>query len=138
VTSNGCGWTSSTGVYRECDYAVFPMTIHPDVSGRPDVLLMHGRLIEYMNGFKGVRGAPEHEMATDFITRNRPAQAQPSEGLDAWPGSHDERPESRASYVVIKVVNLWVRKAGPAVDSRGVVPRQAVCREIVPFFLRDL
>src|SRR5258707_422984 len=27
-------------VYREYDYAVFPMTIHPDVSGRPQGLLM--------------------------------------------------------------------------------------------------
>ena len=26
-------------VYREYDYAVFAMTIHPDVSGRPQVLL---------------------------------------------------------------------------------------------------
>ncbi len=33
-------------VYREHDYAVFTMTIHPDVSGRPQVLLMHERIIE--------------------------------------------------------------------------------------------
>jgi peptidoglycan/xylan/chitin deacetylase (PgdA/CDA1 family) len=26
-------------VYREYDYAVFPITIHPDVSGRPHVLM---------------------------------------------------------------------------------------------------
>ena len=32
-------------VYRENDYAVFTMTIHPDVSGRPQVLLMLERLI---------------------------------------------------------------------------------------------
>ena len=31
-------------VYRECDYAVFPITIHPDVAGRPQVLLMLERL----------------------------------------------------------------------------------------------
>lgn len=29
--------------YREYDDFVFPMTIHPDVSGRPHVLLMHER-----------------------------------------------------------------------------------------------
>ena len=29
--------------YREYDEFVFPMTIHPDVSGRPHVLLMHER-----------------------------------------------------------------------------------------------
>jgi hypothetical protein len=32
-------------VYREMDYAIFPITIHPDVSGRPQVLLMLERLI---------------------------------------------------------------------------------------------
>ena len=36
-------------VYREIDYAVFPITIHPDVSGRPQVLLMLERLIEYIS-----------------------------------------------------------------------------------------
>ena len=37
-------------VYREYDYAVFPITIHPDVSGRPQVLLMLERLIDHING----------------------------------------------------------------------------------------
>ncbi len=32
-------------VYREYDYAVFPITIHPDVSGRPHVLMMLERLL---------------------------------------------------------------------------------------------
>lgn len=35
-------------VYRECDYAVFPITIHPDVAGRPQVLLMLERLFAYI------------------------------------------------------------------------------------------
>ncbi|MFC4769467.1 polysaccharide deacetylase family protein [Effusibacillus consociatus] len=56
-------------VYREHDYAVFTMTIHPDVSGRPQVLLMHERLIEYINGHEGVRWATFDEIADDF--RNR-------------------------------------------------------------------
>jgi peptidoglycan-N-acetylglucosamine deacetylase len=34
-------------VYREYDYAVFAMTIHPDVSGRPQVLLMLERVFDY-------------------------------------------------------------------------------------------
>lgn len=29
--------------YREYDEFIFPMTIHPDVSGRPHVVLMHER-----------------------------------------------------------------------------------------------
>jgi len=56
-------------VYREFDYAVFPMTIHPDVSGRPQVLLMHERIIEYINSHKGVRWMTFDEMATDFSKR---------------------------------------------------------------------
>ena len=32
-------------MYREYDYAIFPMTVHPDVSGRPQVLAMHERLL---------------------------------------------------------------------------------------------
>ena len=35
-------------VYREYDYAVFPITIHPDVSGRPHVLMMLERLYQHM------------------------------------------------------------------------------------------
>lgn len=56
-------------VYREFDYGIFPMTIHPDVSGRPQVLLMLERLIEYINGHEGVRWAPMEEIAEDFRRR---------------------------------------------------------------------
>lgn len=56
-------------VYREYDYAVFPMTIHPDVSGRPQVLLMHERLIEHINQHEGVRWVTMDEMANDFLKR---------------------------------------------------------------------
>jgi peptidoglycan/xylan/chitin deacetylase (PgdA/CDA1 family) len=57
-------------VYREYDYAVFTMTIHPDVSGRPQVLMMHERLIEYFNTFEGVRWATFNEIADDFSQRS--------------------------------------------------------------------
>src|SRR6201998_1501142 len=40
-------------VYREMDYAVFPITIHPDVSGRAQVLLMLERLYAYMISHPG-------------------------------------------------------------------------------------
>ena len=56
-------------VYREYDYAVFTMTIHPDVSGRPQVLLMHERLIEYINSHEGVHWATFAEIAQDFARR---------------------------------------------------------------------
>ena len=56
-------------VYREMDYAVFTMTIHPDVSGRPQVLLMLERLIEHINSHEGVRWATFDEIADDYIAR---------------------------------------------------------------------
>lgn len=56
-------------VYRECDYAVFTMTIHPDVSGRPQVLLMHERMIEYINGHEGVSWMTFDDIADDFAQR---------------------------------------------------------------------
>jgi len=49
--------------YRELDYAVFPITIHPDVSGRPQVLLMLERLINYISGHTGVSWVTMEEAA---------------------------------------------------------------------------
>ena len=58
-------------VYRKHDYAVFPMTVHPDVSGRPQVLAMHERLFEHMSSKPGVRFVTMREIADDF-RRRRP------------------------------------------------------------------
>src|ERR687890_381018 len=67
-------------LYRELDYGVFPITIHPDVSGRPQVLLMLERLIEYINGHDGVRWATIEEITANFRER--------------YPRSGGSRPES--------------------------------------------
>ena len=56
-------------VYRNMDYAVFPITIHPDVSGRPQVLMMLERLIAHMKSHEGVRFVTMNEMADDFDKR---------------------------------------------------------------------
>jgi len=53
-------------VYREMDYAVFPLTIHPDVSGRPQVLLMLERLIQYITAHQGVTWSTMEAVAADF------------------------------------------------------------------------
>jgi peptidoglycan/xylan/chitin deacetylase (PgdA/CDA1 family) len=60
-------------VYREHDYAVFPVTIHPDVSGRPQVLAMLERLITYMLKQPGVRFVTLDAMADDFLARQKGA-----------------------------------------------------------------
>jgi peptidoglycan/xylan/chitin deacetylase (PgdA/CDA1 family) len=56
-------------VYRENDYAVFTMTIHPDVSGRPQVLLMLERLIEHIQKHDGTKFLTFDEIADDFKRR---------------------------------------------------------------------
>ena len=57
-------------VYREYDYAVFTMTIHPDVSGRPQVLMMHERLYDHISNHPGVRFCKFEEIAKDFKRRS--------------------------------------------------------------------
>lgn len=57
-------------IYREHDYAVFTMTIHPDVSGRPQTLLMHERLIEHISAHDGVRWMTFNDIAKDFVGRS--------------------------------------------------------------------
>jgi len=68
-------------VYRELDFAVFPLTIHPDVSGRPQVLLMLERLIDHISGHDGVRWVTMEEVAANFRHR--------------YPFSGNARPEDR-------------------------------------------
>ena len=57
-------------VYREMDYAVYTLTIHPDVSGKPQNLLMLERLYEHITGHAGVRWVTFEEIAEDFARRN--------------------------------------------------------------------
>ncbi len=56
-------------VYREYDYAVYTLTIHPDVAGRPQVLLMLERVFDYISQHAGVRWCTFDEIADDFIQR---------------------------------------------------------------------
>jgi peptidoglycan/xylan/chitin deacetylase (PgdA/CDA1 family) len=56
-------------VYREMGSAVFPLTLHPDVSGRPQVLLMLERFFEYVRGHEGVRFMRFEEAADAFRKR---------------------------------------------------------------------
>ncbi len=56
-------------VYDNMDYAVFAFTIHPDVSGRPQVLAMLERLIKYINKKQGTEWMTFEEIAVDFRKR---------------------------------------------------------------------
>ena len=57
-------------VYREYGYAIFPITIHPDVSGRPQVILMLERLAAYIMSHPGVQFRTFNEIADDFARRH--------------------------------------------------------------------
>ena len=59
-------------VYREMDYAAFTIAIHPDVSGRPQVLLMLERIIEHISSHAGVEWVTFEQIADDFVRRNPP------------------------------------------------------------------
>lgn len=52
--------------YREYDTFVFPITIHPQVSGKAHVQLMQEKLIEHINSHEGVEWVPLEEMAKRF------------------------------------------------------------------------
>lgn len=80
-SANSHGWVNPRDVeqiwmdhfdyfYREYDEFVFPMTIHPDVSGRPHVVLMHERIIEYINKHEGVEWVTMEQMCDDFKKHN--------------------------------------------------------------------
>jgi peptidoglycan/xylan/chitin deacetylase (PgdA/CDA1 family) len=81
-SANSHGWVNPRDVeqiwmdhfdyfYREYDEFVFPMTIHPDVSGRPHVVLMHERIIEHINKHEGVEWVTMEQMADDFKKNNK-------------------------------------------------------------------
>jgi peptidoglycan/xylan/chitin deacetylase (PgdA/CDA1 family) len=58
-------------MYENYDFAVFPMTIHPDVSGKPQALLMHERLIRYFLGHSDVSFSTFADIAEEFARHSK-------------------------------------------------------------------
>jgi len=56
-------------VYEHLDYGVFPVTLHPDVSGRPQVLLMLERLISYWQSHSDAYFVTFEQAAATFRQR---------------------------------------------------------------------
>jgi len=83
-SANSHGWVNTKDVedlwkdtftycYREDEEFIFPITIHPDVSGRPHVLMMLERFIEWVNTHANVEWVPMIEMARSFREKEKPA-----------------------------------------------------------------
>ncbi|GAA5990681.1 hypothetical protein JCM10908_003186 [Rhodotorula pacifica] len=56
--------------YREEEWFVFPLTLHPDTAGRPHVLMTVERLIEYIKTFEGVEFCTMADVNKEFRERN--------------------------------------------------------------------
>ncbi|KAK7696101.1 hypothetical protein QCA50_000744 [Cerrena zonata] len=92
-SANSHGWVNArdveqlwkdmfTYLYREEEDFIFPITIHPDVSGRPHVLLMLERFIEWVNTHKDVHWVPMIDMANEFRKkRSAPPDARMPAGF---------------------------------------------------------
>ncbi|KAF9529006.1 glycoside hydrolase/deacetylase [Crepidotus variabilis] len=99
---NSHGWVSPLDVeqlwkdiftyhYREEEEFIVPTTIHPDVSGRPHVLFMLERFIEWINTHTHVHWVPFVKRVDDFQSKNRPAATakmanlkEDQDHFDAW------------------------------------------------------
>ncbi|EFX03490.1 polysaccharide deacetylase family protein [Grosmannia clavigera kw1407] len=46
---------------------IFPISIHPQISGKPHVVLLHEQMIKYINSFEGVEWMTMAEMAQEFL-----------------------------------------------------------------------
>jgi hypothetical protein len=56
-------------VYAEQDYGVISMNCHPDTSGRPHILAMMERWIQYVNSHVGTKWMTFNDAAADFRRR---------------------------------------------------------------------
>lgn len=55
-----------TWCYGHYDTFIFPISIHPQVSGRPHILMMHERFIKWVNTHEGVEWMTAAQMAEEF------------------------------------------------------------------------
>lgn len=52
--------------YREYETFVFPISIHPQVSGRPNVILMHEKMVEFLRNHEGVEFVTAAQVCDEF------------------------------------------------------------------------
>jgi peptidoglycan/xylan/chitin deacetylase (PgdA/CDA1 family) len=59
-----------TWIWEHLGYGVFPFTIHPDVSGRPQNLMMLARVFDFIQAHDGVEWMTFEDCAADFRRRS--------------------------------------------------------------------
>ncbi len=78
---NSAGWVNPRDIgdiwkdqfdwmYRHYDYGIYTACIHPDCSGKPQVLMMLERLWDHIKAHEGVRFVTMAEMAADYRRRH--------------------------------------------------------------------
>ncbi|CAG7920370.1 unnamed protein product [Penicillium olsonii] len=82
-------WTEQFDFYyQEYDSFVFPITIHPQVSGKPHVLRMHERLLKHINSYEGVEWMTMVEMSNLYKSGQIPGHVV--EGVRAFDGGQNQ------------------------------------------------
>ena len=56
-------------IYRNHDYAIYPLALHPDAAAKPHLMLALERLIDHILRHRGARMVTHAEMAADFRKR---------------------------------------------------------------------
>ena len=56
-------------IYRNHDYAIYPLALHPDAAAKPHLMLALERLVDHVLRHRGVRMVTHAEMAADFRRR---------------------------------------------------------------------
>ncbi|MSO74791.1 MAG: polysaccharide deacetylase [Alphaproteobacteria bacterium] len=57
-------------VYRNYDWGIFNMCLHPDASGHPQMLMMLERLLDHMRHHDGIRFVTLKQISDEFKKRN--------------------------------------------------------------------
>lgn len=52
--------------YREYEQFVFPISIHPQVSGRSNIILMHERMVDFLKAHQGVEFVTAAQVCDEF------------------------------------------------------------------------
>ncbi|THG99413.1 hypothetical protein EW145_g7272 [Phellinidium pouzarii] len=116
-SANSHGWVNTRDVedlwkdtfsycYREEEDFIFPITIHPDVSGRPHVLLMLERFIEWVNTHEHVQWVPMIAMARAFRAKKQPAAGPSSfNEFTIWDLAKAKKQSTRRAASDVRVVS---------------------------------